>query len=113
MNASVKMLVQCAAVVKKTNSMLGIIREDTANKANNIDLWIAADRSMLRHHLEHCIQFGLPYLKADIELENMRMTATKIIKKLEHLFYKERLKSLGHFSSGGRGNKLRAHDRSV
>ena len=59
-----KMSTQCVATVKKANSMLSIIRKGIENKTVRIILPV--EKSMVRPHLEYCIQFWSPHLKKDI-----------------------------------------------
>ena len=60
-DGSMKMSTQCAAAVKKANSMLGIIRKGTENKTASIMLPL--QKSMVRPHLEDCVQFWSTHLK--------------------------------------------------
>ena len=70
-DSSMKMSTQCAATAKKANSMLGIIRKEIENKMASIILPLY--KSMVRPHLEYCVQFWSSHLKKDIiELEKCR-----------------------------------------
>ena len=52
-------------------------------------------KSLVRPHLEHCVQAWRPYLKKDIDLlEGVQHRATKIIDGLQNMAYEQRLRSL-------------------
>ncbi|CAM5143004.1 unnamed protein product [Natator depressus] len=96
-DSSLKMSTQCTAAVKKVNRMLGIIEKGIENTMENILLPLY--KSIVRPHLEYCVQMWSPHLKKDIlALEKVQRRATKMIRGLERVPYEERLKRLGLFS---------------
>ena len=84
---------QCAKAAKKANVILGMIKRTFTcrNKKIMLKLYI----SLVRPHLDYCIQVWRPHYRKDIQLlENVQRRVTKCVKECGNKEYKERLRVL-------------------
>ena len=89
-----KLSEQCGIVAAKGNQFFGLIRRNIVYKDKN--LIIPLYKTIVRPHLEYCIQAWRPYRKKDIDiLEILQRGATKMIQKLRNISYEMRLKECG------------------
>jgi len=88
---------QCALIAQKTNCILGCIPSSVASRSREGILRLCS--ALVRPHLESCVQLWTPQHRKDMELlDQVQSRATKMIRGLEHLSYKERLRELALFS---------------
>ena len=93
-STDMKVSEQYGIAAAKGNQILGLIRRNTLYKEK--ELIIPPYKTIVRPHLEYCIQAWRPYRKKDIDmLERVQRRATKIIPKLRNISYEMHLKECG------------------
>jgi hypothetical protein len=85
---------QCMIAAKKANQILGLIYRTIASRSK--DIIIRLYKSLVRPHLDYCIQAWRPHLQKDIEvLEKVQRRATRMIEGLKGIEYEDRLHIVG------------------
>jgi len=87
---------QCALAAQKANRILSCIKRSVASRSREGILPLYS--SLVRPQLESCVHLWSPQHKKDMDvLERVQWRATKIIRGMEYLSYKDRLRELGMF----------------
>ena len=89
-----KVAKQCAEAAKTGNKVLGMIHRTFTNKSKYIVKKL--HKSLVRPHLDYCVQAWRPHLKKDIEvLEKVQRRATRMVEGCKGMNYEGRLKNIG------------------
>ena len=97
MDGKLDMSQQCALTAQRANCILGCIKSSVARRVREEILPLCS--VLVRPHLEHCVQMWRPQYRRNVDfLECIQKRATKMIHRMEHLSYKDRLRELGLFS---------------
>ena len=90
----IKVSKQCVKAAATANRVLGMISRTISSRSKNI--LVNLYKSLVRPHLEYCIQAWRPHYQKDIDvLERVQRRATKMIDGYKAKFYEERLKLCG------------------
>ena len=94
MHSNAKPSKQCVEAAKRANRILGMTKRTIVSREQDVVLRLY--KSLVRPHLEYCVQAWSPYLRQDIDtLEQVQRRATKMIRGLGKFTYEERLMRCG------------------
>ena len=85
---------QCVKAASTANCVLGMISRTISNRSE--DIMANLYKSLVRPHLEYCVQAWRPHYQKDIDLlERVQRRATRMIEGYKAMPYEERLRMLG------------------
>ena len=91
---NLKVSKQCVKAAATASSVLGMISRTITNRSK--DILVNLYKSLVRPHLEYCVQAWRPHLQKDIDLlERVQRRATRMIEGYKIIPYAERLHLLG------------------
>ncbi|KAK4830076.1 hypothetical protein QYF61_008414 [Mycteria americana] len=94
MDEKLNMSQQCALAAQKANRILGCIKSSVASRSREVILPLCS--TLVRPHLEYCLQLWSPQHKKDMELlEWVQRRATKMIRGMERLSYEGKAARVG------------------
>ena len=90
-SADMKVSEQCGIAASKGMQIIELIRRNITHTEKKLIIHI--HKTIVRLHLEYCLQAWRPYLEKDIDtVERIKRRATKMIPELRDLSYDVRLK---------------------
>ena len=97
MHSSLKVGTQVDKVVKKAYGVLAFIGRGIEFRSREVMLQLY--KTLVRPHLEYCVQFWSPHYKKDVEaLERVQRRFTRMLPGMVGRSYEERLRDLRLFS---------------
>ena len=85
---------QCTKAAAKGNQILGLIARTFVTRSREVIMSLY--KTLVRPHLEYCVQAWRPHLKKDIEkIEKVQRRATRMMMGSRELDYESRLRKVG------------------